>query len=101
MTIHQPTVDAVSRFAFRFLLPRKASRCEFAPNAKGGPMQWTSERDAADAAQMHHALVLQADSPIETAYIEFWKRILSDGCAQAASAGWQSLGIEICERQRE
>ena len=64
-------------------------------------MQWISERDAADAALMHHVLVLQADSPIETAYIEFWKRILSDGCAQAASAGWQSLGIEICERQRE
>jgi hypothetical protein len=64
-------------------------------------MQWISERDAADAALMHHVLVLQADSPIETAYIEFWKRVLSDGCAHAASSGWQSLGIEICERQRE
>jgi hypothetical protein len=55
-------------------------------------MQWISEHDAA-------ALVLQADDPIGPAYVEFWKRILSDGCAHAAASGWQSLGIEICERQ--
>jgi hypothetical protein len=57
-------------------------------------MQWISERDTA-------ALVLQADDPIGPAYVEFWKRILSDGCAHAAASGWQSLGIEICERQSE
>jgi hypothetical protein len=63
-------------------------------------MQWISERDAADG-MTHHALVLQADEPIEPAYAEFWKRILSDGCAHAAASAWQSLSIEICERQSE
>ena len=64
-------------------------------------MQWISERDASDTRLMHHALALQPDDPIEPAYVEFWKRILSDGCAHAASSGWQSLSIEICERQTE
>jgi hypothetical protein len=64
-------------------------------------MQWISECDTADATVLHQALVLAADDPIGPAYIELWKRILSDGCAQTASSGWQGLGIEICERQRE
>src|SRR5689334_2684815 len=64
-------------------------------------MQWISERDAADETLAHHALVLEADAPIEPAYAEFWKRILADGCAHAASSGWQSLSVEICERQSE
>jgi hypothetical protein len=62
-------------------------------------MQWISERDAADATLAHHALVLEADDPMEPAYVEFWKRILADGCAHGPGFGWQSLGIEICERQ--
>jgi hypothetical protein len=64
-------------------------------------MQWISERDATDATLAHHSLVLQADDPIGPAYVEFWRRILSDGCAHAANSGWQSLSIEICERQSE
>jgi len=64
-------------------------------------MQWISERDATDAALTHHALVLEADDPIEPAYAEFWKRILADGCAQGPGSGWQSLSVEICERQSE
>jgi len=64
-------------------------------------MQWISERDENDATLMHHALALEANSPIEPAYVEFWKRILTDGCAHAASSGWQSLSVEICERQSE
>jgi hypothetical protein len=64
-------------------------------------MQWVSERDAADATLSHHALVLEADDLIEPAYVEFWKRILADGCAHATRSGWQSLTVEICERQSE
>ena len=64
-------------------------------------MQWISERDAADATLSHHALVLEADDPIEPAYVEFWKRILADGCAHATRSRWQSLTVEICERQSE
>lgn len=64
-------------------------------------MQWISERDADDATLTHQALVLQANDPIAPAYVEFWKRILADGCAHAASSGWQSLSVEICERQSE
>src|SRR5262249_43927525 len=33
--------------------------------------------------------------------VEFWKRILADGCAHGPGSGWQSLSVEICERQSE
>jgi hypothetical protein len=64
-------------------------------------MQWISEPDATEPTLTHYALVVEADSPIEPAYVEFWKRILADGCAHAASSGWHSLSVEICERQSE
>ncbi len=64
-------------------------------------MQWISERDASDETLTHHALVLRSDDPIGPAYVEFWKRILSDGCVHAATSGWRSLSVEICERQSE
>ena len=64
-------------------------------------MQWISEADADDATLMHHALVLDADDPIEPAYVEFWKRILTDACAHGPGSGWKSLSVEICERQSE
>jgi len=64
-------------------------------------MQWISEADADDATLMHHALVLDADDPIEPAYVEFWKRILTDVCAHGPGSGWKSLSVEICERQSE
>ena len=64
-------------------------------------MQWISERDETDASLAHRALVLQSGDPIGPAYVEFWKQILSDGCAHADTSGWQSISIEICERQSE
>jgi hypothetical protein len=74
-------------------------------HAKGRAMTWTPtwtpEPDEKDPTLIHQALVLQPDAPLEPALIEFWKRILSDGCANAASSGWRSLSIEICERQTE
>src|SRR5262249_24574844 len=76
-------------------------RAANSPNAKGGARQWTSERDDADAELMHHALVLEADDPIGPAYVEFWKRILADGCTHGPGSAWQSLAVEICERQSE
>src|SRR5262249_6012188 len=100
-TIHQSDGDGVARFAFRYLPSRKAVCREFAPTQKAAPMQWISERDATDAALTHHALVLEANDPIEPAYVEFWKRILADGCAHGPGSGWQSLSVEICERQTE
>jgi hypothetical protein len=62
-------------------------------------MQWISECDARNGMLMHHVLVLSSDRPIESAYAEFWKRMLSDGCAHAETSGWTSLGAEIFERQ--
>ena len=50
---------------------------------------------------MHQILVLPSDRPIGPAYAEFWKRMLSDGCAHAETSGWTSLGVEIFERQSE
>ena len=64
-------------------------------------MQWISEPDADDASLAHHALVVDAGDPLEPAYVEFWKRILADGCALGPGSGWQSLTVEICERQSE
>ena len=64
-------------------------------------MQWISEGDARNGTLVHHILVLTSGRPIGPAYTEFWKRVLSDGCAHAASSGWTSLGVEIFERQSE
>ena len=64
-------------------------------------MQWISECDARNGTLMHHVLVLSPDRPIEPAYTEFWKRMLSDGCTHAEASGWTSLGVEIYERQSD
>jgi hypothetical protein len=64
-------------------------------------MKWISECDARNGTLMHHVLVLPSGKPIEPAYAELWKRMLSDGCAHAETSGWTSLAIEIFERQSE
>ncbi len=64
-------------------------------------MQWISACDARDGTLMHHVLVLSSDKPIKPAYAEFWKRVLSDGCAHAEISDWRSLGVEIFERLSE
>jgi|SRR5262245_16073166 len=64
-------------------------------------MQWTNEPDENDRSLIHQALVSQSDEPLERAFIAFWDRVLSDGCAIAATSGWVSLSIDICERQCE
>src|SRR5262245_45047772 len=61
-------------------------------------MQWTNEPDENDRNLIDQALLLQSDEPLERAFIAFWDRILSDGCAMS---GWVSLSIDICERQCE
>jgi hypothetical protein len=63
-------------------------------------MQWTIESDQNDR-NVHQALVLQLGEPLAPAYVEYWKRILSDGCSNAATWGWQSLSIQMCERQSD
>src|SRR5262249_47925901 len=67
---------------------------------KGRAMEWITEPDEDDESLTQQVLMLPADAPLQPALVEFWKRILADGYAHAAS-GWQSLGIEICERQSE
>ena len=64
-------------------------------------MQWIDEPDAQDQNLTHHTLVLETDEPLAPAFIAFWERILSDGCAHAATSGWISLSIDIAERQSE
>ena len=61
-------------------------------------MKWTEERDKS---QTHHALVLKPDEPLGSAFVEYWKRILTDGCANADTSHWVSLGFDIAERQIE
>src|SRR5262245_61902377 len=64
-------------------------------------MKWTSEVDEDDPELMLQALVLEPGEPLAPAYTEYWKRILSDGCANAATWAWQSLSIQICEQQSD
>ena len=52
-------------------------------------MRWINEPDHSDPNLTHHALVLEPGEPLGPAYIDYWKRILSDGYANAASSGWR------------
>jgi hypothetical protein len=62
-------------------------------------MRWINEPDKKDPNLVHQALLLEPDEQLVPAFIAFWERILSDGCANAATSGWRSLSIEIRERQ--
>jgi hypothetical protein len=62
-------------------------------------MEWIDEPDKNDARLMSHALVLQPNESPEAAFVAYWKRILSDGCAIAAASPWASLSVEISARQ--
>jgi hypothetical protein len=59
-------------------------------------MQWINETDEN---QTNQALVLEQDEPLLPAFVELWKRILSDGIATAQTSGWMSLSIDIQDRQ--
>jgi hypothetical protein len=64
-------------------------------------MQWTDEADSKDPNLNHHALALAPNEPLAPAFVEFWRRILSDGCSNAVVSEWRSLAIDIAERQSE
>jgi hypothetical protein len=55
-------------------------------------MHWTTETKEG---QTNQALVLEQDEPLLPAFVELWKRILSDGIATAQTSGWMSLSIDI------
>ncbi len=62
-------------------------------------MEWIDETDEGDQKAVNHALVLQANEPLAPAFIAYWQRILSDGCAIAATSDWRSLSVEVQSRQ--
>ena len=64
-------------------------------------MEWIDEPEEENQDQFNHALVLQPNETLAPAFIAFWKRILSDGCAIAATSHWASLSIDIESRQSE
>ena len=64
-------------------------------------MKWIQEPDEDDETQVNHALVLEPDEPLLPAFVEYWKRILTDGCAKARKSHWESLAIDIAECQVE
>src|SRR5262249_28924533 len=70
-------------------------------NQRGRPMKWTSEVDEDDPKVMQQALVLQPDEPLATAYVEYWKRFLSNACANPATWPWHWLSIQIGEQQSD
>ena len=71
------------------------------PNAKDLAMEWIDEPDQDDRNLVNRALVLQPNEPLAPAFVAYWKRILSDGCAIAGSSRWASLSIDIVARQSE
>ena len=64
-------------------------------------MEWIDEPDENDRKLVNRALVLQPNEPLAPAFIAYWKRILSDGCAIAPPSRWASLSIAIEARQSE
>ncbi len=64
-------------------------------------MRWISQPDAKNPHVAHQALVLKPDEPLGPAFVEYWKRILTDGLLNAATWGWTSLSIDIAERRME
>ena len=64
-------------------------------------MEWIDERDPNDQKVVNRVLLLQPNEPLAPAFIAYWKRILTDGCAIAAPSRWASLSIDIAARQSE
>src|SRR5262249_8302160 len=64
-------------------------------------MEWIDEPDENDRNLVNRALVLQPNEPLAPAFIAYWQRILSDGCAIAAPSRWASLSVDIQVRQTE
>src|SRR5262245_14930205 len=71
------------------------------PDAKVLAMEWIDEPDHDDRNLVNRALVLRPNAPLAPAFIAYWKRILSDGCAIAAPSRWASLSIAIEPRLLE
>src|SRR5262245_37314662 len=64
-------------------------------------MEWIDEPHEGDEGLVNHALVLQPNEPLAPAFIAYWQRILSDGCAIATTSHWASLSIAVESRQSE
>ncbi|HEY2444812.1 MAG TPA: hypothetical protein VGI20_03640 [Rhizomicrobium sp.] len=64
-------------------------------------MNWMDEAAAKDQSLVHRALMLEVQDSLLLAYTDFWKRILTDGCATAESSDWASLSFDILDRQVE
>lgn len=64
-------------------------------------MEWIDESEEGGENPVNHALVLQPNEPLASAFVAYWKRILSDGIAIAATFGLVSLSIEIASRQSD
>jgi hypothetical protein len=64
-------------------------------------MEWVDEPDEDDKNLVNRALLLQPNEPLAPAFVAYWKRILSDGCAIAPPSRWSSLSIDIEARQSE
>jgi hypothetical protein len=64
-------------------------------------MKWIDETAKLDAKQVRHVLVLQEDEPLPAAYVEFWKRLLTDARNFVAETHCMSLNFDIVEKQSE
>ena len=64
-------------------------------------MEWVDEPDEDNRNLVNRALLLQPNEPLAQAFVAYWKRILSDGCAIAAPSRWSSLSIDIEARLSE
>jgi hypothetical protein len=63
-------------------------------------MRWIGEPNASHPKWPYHVLVTEPGEPLATAFVEYWKRILTDGGSLPPSAH-SSLAIEIAARTFE
>lgn len=63
-------------------------------------MRWIEEPNASHPKWPYHVLVTEPGEPLAMAFVEYWKRILTDGGSLPPSAH-SSLAIEIAARTFE
>jgi hypothetical protein len=60
-------------------------------------MQWVSVKNRSGSLQ--HRLEMAEPVDLNSAYTEFWRRILSDGIALLGKAEWRAIAFELSPRQ--
>src|SRR6516225_9594587 len=60
-------------------------------------MRWVSVNSR--SGPLEHHLEMPEPTDLRTAYVEFWRRILSDAIAHAGQIGWRTIAFESSPRE--